>query len=382
MIKAVAVLGLLWLGACNGDDREEVREPSWLAEPRLTIGSQDGADALSSINDIAVGDDGSIYVLQTMTHELTRFGADGVLHLKAGGPGNGPGEFRSAFTMGWKQDTLWVVDWGRVHFFDSELRPISTVVPAPGRYPEGVDKAIPVAVMADGTLLSFPATSNGTGREVVFLMTRSGGTGNVLAQMPMDHLINVEVAERVTTVVQDPWSDAPLIVAAADGASIVVLNRGTAPARDRGILELLRIDLAGDTVLHHRVPYTPLPVLSETVDSLFRATAAQSAGRDSSLIPTIEAAFRRRIRPPEYEVAVSHIIAGDDGSIWLRREPRRSPGGLHLWQVYSEEGKEIGSITVPRELDILHATASTIWGRFEDSLGVHYVKKYQIRGAS
>jgi hypothetical protein len=55
--------------------------------------------------------------------------------------------------------------------------------------------------------------------------------------------------------------------------------------------------------------------------------------------------------------------------------------GRHLWEVYNEAGEAIGIITVPREFDVLRANTTSIWGRSEDSLGVPYVRKYQIRGA-
>jgi hypothetical protein len=106
-----------------------------------------------------------------------------------------------------------------------------------------------------------------------------------------------------------------------------VLNRRTAPASGRGILELLTIDLSGDTVMRHELAYSPLPMSSGAVDSVFRASAAQNAGGDSSLISIIEAALRRRIRPPVSQIAVTQIVAGTDGSIWLRREDGRSASG-------------------------------------------------------
>jgi hypothetical protein len=85
MIRAIAGLGVIVLTACSDGSREEIRGSAWTAEPTMSIGSVEGADALASIDDIAVGDDGSIYVLQSLTHELTKFGADGVLQVVAGG---------------------------------------------------------------------------------------------------------------------------------------------------------------------------------------------------------------------------------------------------------------------------------------------------------
>ncbi len=110
--------------------------------------------------------------------------------------------------------------------------------------------------------------------------------------------------------------------------------------------DLLRIGIAGDTLLHRAVPYVPLPVTSDEREVIREWFAAGRAGdrTPDRLRPPwgIRDAERRRriareaITFPETHPPVRRILAGRDGSVWLLREAW--PRAASLWEVHDQAG--------------------------------------------
>ncbi len=91
MILPVAVL----LG-CAGAGAES-RLAEWPVEHELTIGGEEeGPLSFSDIRSFAVGDDGSVYLLEAQEQEVRVFGPAGEFVRTIGRRGKGPGEFEEA----------------------------------------------------------------------------------------------------------------------------------------------------------------------------------------------------------------------------------------------------------------------------------------------
>src|SRR5215213_2239356 len=81
--------------------------------PEAAISTEDGPAAVSDVADIAVGRDGSVYVLERQAHAVRVFAPDGRPVRTLGRAGGGPGEFPQApDAAGWRGDTLVVSDPG------------------------------------------------------------------------------------------------------------------------------------------------------------------------------------------------------------------------------------------------------------------------------
>jgi NAD(P)H-nitrite reductase large subunit len=78
------------------------------------------------------------------------------------------------------------------------------------------------------------------------------------------------------------------------------------------------------------------------------------------------------------QLSVSHVVAGRDGTIWLRREER---GGVTRWEVLDASGSVVARLDVPAALRILAADRTDVWGVETDDLDVPYVVRYRVEFA-
>jgi sugar lactone lactonase YvrE len=78
---------------------------------------------------MAVGGDGTLFVLDGQAAQVHRISTDGTVLPTLGGLGSGPGELRRPSTLGVKGDTLWIVDAGngRLQVWTADGRPIRTL---------------------------------------------------------------------------------------------------------------------------------------------------------------------------------------------------------------------------------------------------------------
>lgn len=81
------------------------------ADLELSLGAlDDPVLAFSRISDLAVDPARRLYVLQPQEGTLTVLTPEGDLEMQLGGRGQGPGEFLAPAALGWRGDTLWVMD--------------------------------------------------------------------------------------------------------------------------------------------------------------------------------------------------------------------------------------------------------------------------------
>ncbi|MFQ5705580.1 MAG: 6-bladed beta-propeller [Gemmatimonadales bacterium] len=87
--------------------------PDRLFQEDLRLGTVDGGgpEVFSSILGVAVGRDGSIYVLDHHDQDIRVFDSTGTFIFAFGGRGGGPGEFQAARGLRWSPSgNLWVLD--------------------------------------------------------------------------------------------------------------------------------------------------------------------------------------------------------------------------------------------------------------------------------
>ncbi|MCY4645657.1 MAG: hypothetical protein OXE73_02045 [Gammaproteobacteria bacterium] len=80
------------------------------------------AEEFGRVNSVAVGPDGPLFVADGLNHEVRVFGLDGVHRRTFGRNGEGPGEFRSLYSLAWVGDRLLTLDpnLGRIGEFSAE----------------------------------------------------------------------------------------------------------------------------------------------------------------------------------------------------------------------------------------------------------------------
>ena len=405
---AGVIVGIL-AGSTVGVAQEPPCDAQWNLAETLRLGSVDGDDALSPVRALEIGPDGRIYLLQSWDHHVSVFLPDGRPAGRIGRAGSGPGEFASdPRRMGWRADTLWVSDRFATQFFvldGTPVRQVSFSIPMPA---EGSSFA-PGTPLADGTFLPYRTVNE---QEELFMLApraalrRLSVSGEIVGTIATierhlsEYAIHRETDSRgFGMMLPHPLMPAngeswlPVVVV-ADASAVAFV--GEVRAEDeQATFDLLRIGLAGDTLLHRAVPYMPLPVTSDEREVIREWFAAGRAGdrTPQRLRPPwgIQDAERRRriareaITFPETHPPVRRILAGRDGSIWLLREGWPRP--LSLWEVYDEEGNLEGRVPIgaPTTGDadyrpyIFQASRKEAWAQVRGELDVPHIIRYEVR---
>ncbi len=404
--RVLTTIIAILLFPANAAAQQSACDAPWQLVETLRLGSSDGEDALSPVRAMNTGADGRIYLLQNWDYSVSIFLPDGRPAGRIGRAGGGPGEFGSPpQRMGWRADTLWVSDRFTTQFFlmdGTPVRQVSFQIPMPA---EG-SRFAPGTPLPDGTFLPYRTVNEQAER---FLLARqaplrrlsSSGeivdTISIVKRHLADHVIHREDDNRgfglmsphpLTPSNEESWLP---VVTEADGSAVVYIGE-VRSEDERSTFDLLRIGIAGDTLLHRSVPYVPLPVTKEERELMREWFAAGIAGdrTPERLRPpwrVRDAERRRRIASelitfPETHPPVGRILAGSDGSIWLLRETW--PRATNLWEIYDEQGHLEGSVRIEALQDgyrpyIFHASRNEIWVQIRGALEVPYIVRYEVR---
>lgn len=168
------------------------------------------------------------------------------------------------------------------------------------------------------------------------------------------------------------FRDAPLSAPLEHG--LLVVDRAAWTGSGPATIGVTGIDWAGDTLFSRSSPYAPVPLASERVDSIVRATTERL--RNYSEGDVRAATYRPSHVPP-----VGGIVAGRDGTIWLRHfDPARSEGGeqVYEWWVMDAEGHPLARAVTPARLRLRTILSDVVWGVERDELDVEYIVRYRL----
>ncbi|MGD2153530.1 MAG: 6-bladed beta-propeller [Gemmatimonadales bacterium] len=375
----------LFLASCQPETPVSAVLVQWSADRDLRIGSLNARDyILTEVADLAVGRDGTIYVAQPQEQTIRVYDSTGTFLRTIGREGGGPGEFYRPIRLGWKADTLWVRDPAaqRMSMFAADgtfITSISFPVLLHSLY---LDWVGPSYLLADGTVLSVPhvrtrAVADGSVTHLPWLrLSREGEVLDTLLRQSMLHT-TAQVHDplgRGRQYIRQRFSDAPLVDLAPDGSELVVVDRRV-DARDP-TYTVTALSPAGDTILHRGYRYSPVPFDQEAQESWI-AEFVERRRRLGLLTPTLERALRRAVYVPEHTVPVTALVAGRDGTTWLRG-PETDPG-LASWTVLGTDGTKLASIDIPTGVRVYQADRNFIWGIEHDTLDVPYVVRLRVR---
>jgi hypothetical protein len=368
---------------------------------------------------VDVDRDGAIYILEVADRQIRVYSPEGQLVRRIGGPGDAPGEFRSAPHFGVKGDTVWTWDSsaGRITLFDRAGNVLSTgrtdglMIPIWGSYgwvlpramrPDGLftgelsrvgaSRGLPPSPVQDTDTVPVPRVLFDATGAVVDTIGWDGAPPPRMARPPSQEIDyrRVEVGGR-RLMVPTPPPPLPLWEALHDGR--LVLEQAVAPGELEGGFTITRLDLERDTVFRRTYHYTPLAYSQAELDSIAYRTARGGPGLGVSSyamgpdgMPLLNAAenvepFARALRAamdyPPYRLPVLDPQVGSDESLWLLRDTGESR--VAYWVLLGPEGLPLGQLELPRAVRPLWMSGDAFWALVPDELEIPWVVRYRIQ---
>lgn len=357
---------------------------SFRLDPELVIGSADTPEtAFSDIQHIAVGDDGSLFVAERLTDEIKVFDAAGEPTAILGGRGGGPGEFTGLERLGWLGRSLWAVDRTSqtITLFELPSGRANTIGFRGPVHPPGARPLRPLAFFPDSSVLGIPtiAADQWASGEIsatpVLRYSLDARTFTVLDSLDRRNgLVRILLGGRRLYQFEQPINYNSLWDVSADGEALVIVHMEEPQDNDRGSFRVIKIGRGGFEKAYR---YTPRR-LEEGVIERFTSGQARVLSRlGYSQRQAMEVA-RDSLRLPRYTPPVTEVVAGRDGTIWLRRaEPDRT--STVDWLLLDSGGTIRGTVVAPKRLRVMEATQSTAWGVQLDQMDVAYVVRARVR---
>lgn len=388
---AAAALTLGGLAACtvDGPSVDAPTSPPGTplfveAAPLLTIGAI-GGDTLQELDEVTtpfIDGAGRVVVPLGSAHTIRVFGPDGSFVESLGGPGEGPGEFRSLSGAWARGDTIEALD-GRLRRVTRFL-PDGTVevVTLEGtiRTDVGVPGAAPDGWVVLELALGQASPDGSTSPRDVILVHRFARDGT--------HLRQVAQTEGMARFRGEGFSGPE----PASPRTVLSLRNGRLYVGET-LTPVIRV-FAPDGTLERELAWDAeaAPQVTETVGAIIDSAAA--------LVPPEQAEGRREqlgsIPLPERLSTWWEYIVDSEGFVWVRPyEPLRhaaalgglsAPGGYVLagrggggrWLILSPDGERIGEVDVPEGLRPVHIEGDRLLALRTDELGVEYVQVHRV----
>ena len=141
-----------------------------------------------------------------------------------------------------------------------------------------------------------------------------------------------------------------------------------------GVLELIEISVAGDTLWTRSIQLPPIPLRADQVEAELEQTAAMIAelSGDAAASPLLKSRIREAWIIPEHWPAVRETLLMSNGEIWFEPQGQDTPGVWYAVRKGAEQGP-IRRVTVPESFQPRDVNATHVWGLRRDELDVGYV---------
>ena len=352
----------------------------------VRIGNRDDPDAgFSRIGDIEVAVDGTVYVVEAMAREVRVFSPDGRRIRTIGGPGEGPGEFGRPSSIGLAGDTLWVRDSRRqrISWFGSDgtlvhetpgiTLPVETDVP-------GMRLQVVLGdPRADGFVGSGYRLMMGGGaadRPLSYPVVRFDRNGAIVDTLRWD-TVRLGPTVRVGGRTLPPPSlrpTSPVEVMAGDER--LKLRWWTSEKESDGILEVVRIDVAGDTLSRTGLRYHVMSLPGSVRDSLL--DLPEGMGQVYGISDrALRAAMASGLDLPDHRPPLRTTVVGRDRSLWVELNGESSDSTA--WVLFHPDLTPRGRLLLPARLRPRHIDGPTVWAVELDDLDVPWLVRLRVQ---
>jgi hypothetical protein len=364
--------------------------PDLLLRPSLTI---DGTrDLLAHVQSLAIGPAGQIAVAEFQDRRIRIFDRSGKPIQSLGREGSGPGEFRSISNVGWFSDTVWAYDARarRLTYFKAGKQIGTRDIDSGARVLEGSQAGPGHDFTFRSTLpqmwtpnrsfiamLSVPSESAPTDFEGERIILGLVTTGSVVQRI----LVNVSAPPGISArsnqalmYARQPFLKSAVYAIAPDASRIAVLTNQPTGAEREHTFEIVMISTQGDTLYRQRYPYKPQRITKAISDSTLGAEL-ETIGKRGPGSSELASAFRRQVVIPVVFPPVEGLVAGSDGSLWIRL--RDTPQG-RPYLVVDERGREVGTGLLPTNAVVMAANAQKAWAVHLDQYDVPSIVRYEV----
>lgn len=367
----LSVLMITVLSSCgtvdeDGFERSDwtVREGALQLEEDLRV-SEDKNFYFGRIADVAVADDGRIYVTDNQAYHVKVLSPDGALQDSVGTRGDGPGEFQHPrdLTLA-RGDSLYVLDGsdGRVHVFTPGLaferaflarsergRPINMMIPA--RAASSTDKAF-LFVYSPGAR----AVVQEDAQMVVRPVSLGGTVGDTLFTTPPYRMASEDLGGGKMMFMTVPFMPGPHYALGPKGRVHYAWGDS---------LAVKAYGLEGNLHREPDIASDPVPVTDKEIDS---ALEGRSRGREQvrNMIPASKPAFK-------------HFLVDDEGRYWFGR-PTSDPDSTAWWVAQPDEQRVVTD-TLSSTVRLMTIKSGHAYGRTTTEMGAPALVRYQIRSS-
>lgn len=353
LLRGTCVALPLALGACGEQSQEEEaglvvrvdtvgpvvhvrnagRAPLWSLRPILTVGSeasigQPSDDEFGKVNSVGLSPAGDLFVADQFDHEIKVFGLDGRLRMRIGREGQGPGEFRSLYSLAWVGTTLLVLDMRNRRI--AEIGPDGSWLgqrEASGG--SGSPSMIRFYAVSSTEVYVWFLRPEPTGVRRVFIRHGTSGVEAEILQAtgpdgPSSYII-CERPDGGITFLDIPFAP-QFLQHPAPGNQIAVAWTA--------VYRIAFLSSEGDTVRIVERDHDPVPLTPDEWDAAlgeFRSFRAEWPG--ASCQP-------RSPSKPDVKPAVRDLLIDLEGRLWVEATTTRG----NMWEIFDRDGVLIGSL--------------------------------------
>lgn len=388
-VLAAALLAAALAGGCEPDATGAIPEPDrWALVEELRIGSVDDTlTGFSRIAGVLPAPNGRVYVADSQDQRIRVFDAGGGYVGAFGRRGQGPGEMERIRELGWVSDTLYVTDprLRRVSLFDPDGRFVASLTLALTSRDPDLAGNVPSRLLADGTGLGALTVSarvaDASAREAPLLrVDRTGEVVDTVVTLPYrsEH-VTIRAGERVL-LLQQAFVDDPLVAYSPDGLVVYVVERRAPESHRDAAFRVTWLSASGDTIRTRSYPFAPVPLDRDWLAERLPAAVSGIAATAGLSEREAERLLLEQLYVPTYHPPVSQVVAGADGTLWLRREDRPNVDRRE-WLVLAPDGDPLGVLELPSSMRLWHVTAREVWASVPDELDVPFVVRMRVEKA-
>lgn len=372
-------------------------ESAWRVDPvpEVEIGGLDAAPEYA-VHDVAGAlrlDDGRIVIADRGSMELRLYDENGVYLESKGGPGGGPGEFQTLWTLTrYRSDSLMIWDSGNIRFSvhdqDGDFHRTFKLQPGPEAQPHFPGPRI--LALEDGSILGFEWLSpmnqpEGLYRPVVdyIRFSPTGEPGDVALSVPFREWMLARFDPGIEMRMSGPPTTMTELLFARE--SFLSIHDGTIWVGRAAGAEFALEAYGGDGTLLRRVEnttFSPVPVEPGHVEAEIEGRLAE-AERMRERMPAMDAYVKKqketleKLPAPEFFPPYQDLRTATDGHVWVQAY---APPGVEptLWSVFDPEGRLLGEITLPESFAVTDLGPDYVLGTFVDELDVQHVRLHRL----